>query len=138
MKLIIWHSSELLKKSIKTDCIILVIGMIYLLCYQLMHLSIPCVFHMVTGLYCPGCGVTRMFLALFKLDIAEAFRSNSMVFILLPYGIFVYVRRYIYIIIKGEEYTYNKYHRYVMTIIVVLVIAFGIARNIPYFYYLRP
>lgn len=138
MKSITWHRNELFKKSIKTNCIILFIGMIYLIWYQLMHLGIPCVFHMVTGLYCPGCGVTRMFSALSKLEIAEAFRSNSLALILLPYGIFVYVRRYVYIIIKGEEYNYKNYHRYILTFIVVLVIAFGIARNIPYFYFLRP
>ena len=137
MKSITWHRNDLFKKSIKKDCIILLIGMIYLVWYQLINVGIPCVFHTVTGLYCPGCGVTRMFSALSKLEIAEAFRSNSLVLILIPYGMFVYVRRYVYII-KGEEYNYKNYHRYILTFIVVLVIVFGIARNIPYFYFLRP
>lgn len=27
--------------------------------YVLPHLTIPCIFYLVTGLYCPGCGGTR-------------------------------------------------------------------------------
>ena len=138
MKSITWHSNDLLKKTIKENCIILFIGVIYFIWYRLMGFGIPCVFHKITGLYCPGCGVTRMFSALSKLEIAEAFRSNSLVLILLPYGIFAYVRRYLYVMIKGEEYNYKNYHRYVRTVIVVLVVAFGIVRNIPYFQFLRP
>lgn len=137
MKSTTWDNSMLVKKSIKTSCIILLIGIIYLIWYRLTHLGIPCVFHMVTGLYCPGCGVTRMFLALLNIEFAEAFRSNCFVLILLPYGIFVYVRHYVYII-KGEAYTYKKYHRYILSVILILAFVFGVVRNIPYFYFFRP
>lgn len=33
---------------------------------HLEHLLMPCVFHKVTGLYCPGCGGTRAAVALFR------------------------------------------------------------------------
>lgn len=138
MKSTIWHNSMLVNKSIKTNFIILLIGIIYLIWYRLTHLGIPCVFHLVTGLYCPGCGITRMFLALCRLEFAEAFQSNCFVFIILPYGVFAYVRQYVYFIIKGEAYTYKKFHRYVLIIILVLAFVFGVVRNIPYFYFLRP
>lgn len=138
MKSITWHNNELLKKTLRSNGIVFIIGILYFIWYQFMNLGLPCVFYKVTGFYCPGCGVTRMFLALSRLDLAEAFRSNPLVLLLLPYGIFLYVRRFVYIMRNGEEYTYQKYHKYVLTLIVVLVLAFGIARNIPYFYYLRP
>lgn len=36
----------------------------------------PCVFHLLTGYWCPGCGITRMLHALVHLDIAGAWRMN--------------------------------------------------------------
>jgi len=136
MKSTIWHSN-LNTKPIKTNCIMLLIGTIYLIWYRLTHLGIPCVFHLVTGLYCPGCGISRMFLALSHFDFAEAFRYNCFVLILLPYGVFIYVRHNVYAIM-GKVYNYKKYHRYILNVILVLAIVFGIVRNIPYFYFLRP
>lgn len=37
-----------------------------------MGFSLPCPVYALTGLYCPGCGVTRMLLALLRLDFAAA------------------------------------------------------------------
>ena len=138
MKSTSWYNSLLVKKSIKTNCIILLIAITYLIWYRFTHLGIPCVFHMVTDLYCPGCGVTRMFLALFNLEFAEAFRNNSFVFILLPYGFFVYIRHYAYIAIKGEAYTYKKYHSFIISLILILAVVFAVVRNIPNFHFLTP
>src|SRR5262245_31252568 len=36
----------------------------------------PCPFHLLTGLECPGCGMTRAFAALFTGDLASAFLLN--------------------------------------------------------------
>ena len=46
--------------------------------------GIPCVFRLVTGLKCPGCGVTHMCLALLRGDLYDAFRENAAVLCLLP------------------------------------------------------
>jgi hypothetical protein len=93
------------------------------------HLSIPCPFHALTGLYCPGCGLTRVILSLMDFDIAQAFRFNSLIFLLLPiYGLY-YVLRF-----KG----YKKYSDYVMIAMLVLTISFGVLRNIPMFAWLAP
>lgn len=127
-----------MKKTIITNFIIIIIGIIYLIWYRLTHLGIPCVFRLVTDLYCPGCGITRMFVAISRFDFAEAIRSNAFVFVLLPYGIFVYARHHLYRFIQGEEYSYNKYHRYILILILVMAVAFGIIRNLPYFNFLRP
>ncbi|MBQ6946428.1 MAG: DUF2752 domain-containing protein [Clostridia bacterium] len=47
-------------------------------------LQIPCPFRFVTGLFlpdainCPGCGMTRAWLALLRLDIVQAFKMHGM------------------------------------------------------------
>ena len=44
----------------------------------------PCVFHSLTGLYCPGCGLTRALHALVHFDLARAFAMNALVVLSLP------------------------------------------------------
>jgi hypothetical protein len=44
----------------------------------------PCVFRTLTGLFCPGCGITRMLHALVHGDLARAAGMNLMVLAMLP------------------------------------------------------
>lgn len=47
--------------------------------FLLLHAAgfgVPCLFHLLTGLDCPGCGATRMAAALLAGRPAEAWRSN--------------------------------------------------------------
>ena len=44
----------------------------------------PCLFRTFTGLYCPGCGITRMAHALAHGDLARAADMNLMVVAMLP------------------------------------------------------
>ncbi len=46
-----------------------------------------CMFHAVTGFYCPGCGGTRAVLALLHGDLVQSFRYHPVV----PYGVGLYV-----------------------------------------------
>jgi hypothetical protein len=38
---------------------------------------LPCIFHRMTGLYCPGCGMTRALHALVHFDLLRAIRMNA-------------------------------------------------------------
>ncbi|HZX75809.1 DUF2752 domain-containing protein [Lysobacter sp.] len=44
----------------------------------------PCVFHLFTGLWCPGCGITRALHALAHGDVLRAWAMNPLVVIALP------------------------------------------------------
>ncbi len=46
--------------------------------------GVPCVFHALTGLQCPGCGVTRMLSALLHGNLRAAWESNAAVLLLSP------------------------------------------------------
>ncbi len=43
-----------------------------------------CLFHDITGWYCPGCGITRALHALVHLDVWRAFTMNALVVLSLP------------------------------------------------------
>ncbi|HEY0505912.1 MAG TPA: DUF2752 domain-containing protein [Lysobacter sp.] len=44
----------------------------------------PCVFHLLTGLHCPGCGLTRALHALARGDIAGAWAMHPLLLAALP------------------------------------------------------
>ncbi len=44
----------------------------------------PCVWKLLTGADCPGCGLTTAMLNLLRLDPAAAYASNPRVFLVLP------------------------------------------------------
>ncbi len=122
----------------KTNLKLAIIAILGFLLYYLLNLytgfAIFCPFHKFTGLYCPGCGVTRLLFSLIKLDFYQAFRYNPLVFILLIIGI-------IYLLIKFILKKFNiiiKVPNYVWYILIIIVIIYGILRNIPEFDWLAP
>jgi hypothetical protein len=44
----------------------------------------PCLFHEFTGLYCPGCGITRALHALVHFDLQRALAMNPLMVVALP------------------------------------------------------
>ena len=90
-----------------------------------------CPIKTITGLDCPGCGITRMFVALFHGNIYQAFRYNPLVFIELPI-IFILLFLYKY---KKE---YRKVINILFAMLLIVTIVYGVLRNIPMFYFLAP
>lgn len=95
----------------------------------LTNIGIPCVFRELTGFYCPGCGITRVVLSLFKLDVVQAFRYNPLLFVLLP----LYL---IYFVTTKKQMTMMS--KATMAVMLIITLAFGLLRNIPMFDYLAP
>ena len=56
------------------------------------YLSFGCPIRLLTGISCPGCGMSRAVTALLKLDFALAFEMHPLVFIL-PVAVAVYFLR---------------------------------------------
>lgn len=63
---------------------VLALGLAYALWGGVTGLWIPCPIHTLTGLDCPGCGVTRMCLALLRLDFSGAWAANPGLLLLSP------------------------------------------------------
>lgn len=105
-------------------------GLLYLKVWlPVTNLGIPCVFHEVTGLFCPGCGITRALVSLLSLDLMQSFRYHPLIYILIPlYGVYMLTKR------KG----WRSASKLTMGTMLTLTILFGILRNIPYFAWLAP
>ena len=108
---------------------------VYFILSELLDVGIPCLFYEITGYYCPGCGITRLLFSLLKLDFYQAFRYNPLIFILIIItGIYWLVK----FILKKFMNISIEIPNYVYYILLVIVIIFGILRNIPMFDFLSP
>lgn len=122
----------------KWVCRLLAAGLLYAwVCRTVGRPLIPCVFHALTGWYCPGCGVSRMCLALLRLDFGVAFRANRALFLLLPVGCVLAVQMAVRYVRTGERQPTHR-QQMVLTGILVLLVLFGVLRNLPVFSYLKP
>lgn len=84
-----------------------------------------CMFHVLSGLDCPGCGITRALHELLHGRVEEAFRFNPMLFVLVFVALFAMPS-----LLRGET------PKFVMTrwfgwSSLVVVSAFWIVRNTP-------
>lgn len=93
-------------------------------------INIYCTTHQLTGLYCPGCGITRMLVSLVRGDLHTAFRYNPFLFITaLPmtgmylYGSYLWIKKGDVAMCVGVA----------VLIWGVIALIFGILRNIPLF-----
>lgn len=112
------------------------LGVLYYLLILFTPLRIPCVFYQVTGLACPGCGVSRLCLELAQLHIWEAARQNWAVAVLVPLWAVVGVVEFFFnpkSLAKGGALV-----NWLTWGSVVLLLLFGVLRNLPPFAFLLP
>lgn len=98
---------------------------------------IPCPFYAVTGWYCPGCGVSRMCLALLRLDFAGAFRANRLLFLLLPLLGVAAVAFPVTYVRKGR-WPDGPRLRILWGVLAAVLVGYGVLRNLPGFAWLQP
>ena len=94
------------------------------------NIKIYCLFHKYTGLLCPGCGITRCIFSIINGNFVEAYNYNKLLFLLIPFIItyFIYIM-YLYIFNKKDKLIKNI-PNYMWYSIIIIVILFGIVRNI--------
>lgn len=114
----------------------LIAGAVLLLLAAL-GLGVPCLFFAVTGLYCPGCGVSRMLLSLLRLDFSAAFRYNPAVMTALPFLAVLFLSMGIRYVRTGKLSPTKPQTALLWTMAAGLLL-FGALRNLPAFPMLRP
>ena len=87
-----------------------------------------CMFHQLTGLYCPGCGATRALSAMLHGDVKASLHNNALLFPLLALIAILLIKPGI------------SLKRRVMATVLAVILAFTVLRNIPAapFTYLAP
>lgn len=120
------------KKRLKSTLIkygvIFGIALAYLIFVLCTGLGIPCVFHAITKLECPGCGVTRMLISIVKLDFISAFWYNPFLFVTGPFLIAYLIACELKFIKHGNR-NMGKWQIF-MYVELALALLYGILRNI--------
>ena len=87
-----------------------------------------CLFHEMTGLYCPGCGSTRALYSLMHGEFREALRDNALVVLALPLlGAMLLARAFR----RRPPIAARRFKLGWLILLLTGIIAFGVARNIP-------
>lgn len=120
--------------KIRDIIVLIVIFLIYAILIISFDIGIPCVFYEITGLYCPGCGITRLCLSLFEGDVYQAFRYNPIIFIDLPILFILFVLN----IFFKKNKNIKKITDVIIIFLATITIIFGVIRNIPIFSFLAP
>jgi len=115
-------------RVIRIALILLGIGALYALFVHITGLAVPCPIRLVTGLECPGCGVSRMMMSIFRLDLRAAFHYNMAIFCLLPLMAATFAR-YVYVYIRYGRMK-DKLADISVWFMIAVLLLFGVMRNI--------
>ena len=115
-------------RVLRTAAEILLLGGAYFLFLSITHLGIPCPIRAITGYYCPGCGISHLFLALMHLDFAGARSANPFVFYLLPFGILYAVYRS-HVYIRDNRQDFSVPETVILAAVLAGAIIFAVVRN---------
>ena len=126
-----------LMQIVKPLAEILLLGIAYIIFVKVTDWMLPCPIKLVTGKYCPGCGISRMLLAMLRLDFTTAYHANRLLFFLLPiilvYGGFKAVHY-----IKTGRDGMGIAEQLAVLVVCIITIAFWVMRNMEAFAFLAP
>lgn len=129
---------EILRKK-RSARLLLAGGIIFLAAMAALYLyfhnpyqyPLPCVFHLITGLYCPGCGTGRACYSILHGEFLNAFCYNPVTVVLLPFiGIYIAARSVDWIW-TGGNHVDQRINEKLLTVVLIFVLLFGVIRNIP-------
>ena len=107
-----------------------ILGAGVLYAFLILHtpFRIPCLFREATGLQCPGCGTSRMTLALMRFDIPAAFAYNPVAFFSFPAWFLISICAFIG---RPKALRSSKSLLRILYINIVVYMIFAIFRNLP-------
>lgn len=113
---------------------LLLVGLILAVLYYFINPSInffpKCPLYSTTGILCPGCGSQRALHDFLHLDFSGVIGHN----VLFLFGIFVLLYHFIILGMNtffSKNYSNLLYHKTTPIIILIIVVAYWILRNIP-------
>lgn len=118
-----------LKKVLSVAAVVASLGASYALAVGFTPFYLPCIFNLTTGYLCPGCGITRMFMAIFRMDFAAACGYNAGVFVaLMPMTVFLASWAVTYV--RSGSAALNKWQKAFAWAMAAYLILWSIVRNL--------
>ena len=120
------------RRFLKISIFILAAGAVLLLYFfvEPKNGNLPkCIFHELTGLYCPGCGAQRSLHALLNGHLLTAIDYNLLFILILPLIIYFVIA---FILDKKHPVSSFIYKSGFSVAVVIVVISFWILRNLPF------
>jgi len=99
---------------------------------------LPCPFHRLTGLWCPGCGMTRALHALLDGHVARALGFNVFLFVGLGLGGYVWLSWMTRTVRSRPLPSLSRVPNVVWRALVGAMLVYGVLRNLPPFAALAP
>lgn len=130
-------SKKRLLKVLTWASLVLGIGLAYSCLVKMLGRGLGCPIHWATGFYCAGCGVSRMCLALLRLDFKGAFLANRLLFVSLPVILGLLCVRSVRYVRTGKTDT-PKWENICWIALAAAFTVYAVARNLPWFSYLAP
>lgn len=121
--------SDRLNIVLKNARSFLLAGFAYAVFVQVTQLSIPCVFHRLTGYLCPGCGITRLAMATLHGDFEAAKQANTFIWYLFPFAA-VYASYRLLKYVRNNDTGFSVLEIVLLMIVMVMTLAWGVYRNI--------
>ncbi len=97
-----------------------------LLAVLILFLDLGCIFRKVTGIPCPGCGMTRAHLAALRLDFQSAFFYHPLWFLPIPLAA-------VQLFFPGGIFRERKWNNALAVLLLILVLAVYAVRMVLYF-----
>ena len=108
---------------------IILLGLVYALFIQLTGIGIPCLFRLVTGYRCPGCGMTHAAMALIHGQPKTAFRENPLSLTVVPLLLFYGTYR-AEVYIRTARTDFKKWEILFLGVLWAVVLLFWLLRNL--------
>ena len=106
---------------------------LYLYLFTPRGVPLVCIFNLITGLYCPGCGAGRACYSILHGQFVDAFCYNPLMTLILPFiGLYIAARAVDWVITGGNHIDKRINVKFLTGVLVVVVI-YGVLRNIPVF-----
>ncbi len=110
--------------------IIVISALLYITNFNLGRYLLPCVFHKVTGLYCPGCGGTRAVTFLLHGRLWASFIYHPFVIYCTVLGGWFMISQTIERLTKHRLAIGMKYHDYYLWIVLAIVAINFVVKNL--------
>lgn len=126
-------ASRLVATVAMTTGSIAILAVLYLASPESTPYFPKCLFHLATGLHCPGCGAARCFHSLANGEVRQAAAYNVLVLSAVPFLVYAGLQA-LHARLQNRSHRDWKMPTWLTWSLVVVVVAFGIVRNLDFEY----